>query len=357
MVEMGTPVELKPEKIACWLFISLATLVLLIYGKDFLIPVALAVFLSVLLHALRDALLKIPVLSGILNKKSATLLSIILIIVVNVSLAVLLTSQVEGFKDYIPVYEKNFSLMSEQLFSSLGLEQLPNSDWFSENIQFGGVLTWVGDSLSVVFSNFSLTLLFTAFLLSEDSKIPSKMAKLQKDPEQAQYVRKLCWDIARSINKYISMKTVVSALTGIASYIVLAWMGVHFAPLWALLIFFLNFIPTVGSIMGVIFPSVLSLVQFETLTPFIIVTSCLTLIQFVIGNIIEPAYFGKSLNLSSFVVLLALLFWGMVWGIVGMFLSVPMLVITSLVCQHIKGLQWISRLFSADGEFMDIDAK
>ncbi len=73
------------------------------------------------------------------------------------------------------------------------------------------------------------------------------------------------------MQRYIGMKTVVSALTGLVSYAVLAFVGIDFAALWALLILLLNFIPNIGSALGVLFPALLTLVQFDTLTPFLIV--------------------------------------------------------------------------------------
>ena len=148
------------------------------------------------------------------------------------------------------------------------------------------------------------------------------------------------------------MKTVVSLLTAIVSYVVLVFVGVDFAAIWALLVFFLNFIPTIGSIIGAVFPSLLALVQFDTLTPFLIVAIGLGGTQFIIGNIIEPAYMGRSLNLSSFMILLALSFWGLVWGLAGMFLAVPMMVMTGIVCAQFDGLRWVSVILSTDGKLV-----
>jgi len=91
------------------------------------------------------------------------------------------------------------------------------------------------------------------------------------------------------------------------------------------MLFFLNFIPNIGSVLGVIFPALVALVQFDTITPFILVVPGFGGAQFVIGNVVEPAYMGKSLNLGCFMILLSLTFWGSIRGIAGMFLSVPMI--------------------------------
>jgi AI-2 transport protein TqsA len=136
------------------------------------------------------------------------------------------------------------------------------------------------------------------------------------------------------------------------SYVILVLVGVDFAALWSLLIFFLNFIPNIGSALGVLFPALLTLIQFDTLTPFLIVAAGLGTAQFIIGNIIEPAYMGKSLNLSSFMILLSLSFWGAVWGLPGMFLSVPLMVVMAIACAHFVGLRWIAVMLSADGRLL-----
>ena len=110
--------------------------------------------------------------------------------------------------------------------------------------------------------------------------------------------------------------------------------------------------PTVGSLLGVIFPALLALVQFDTLGPFFVVTVGLGLAQFLIGSVFEPAVTGRTLNLSPFMVILSLTFWGALWGVPGMFLSVPLMVVTAIVCSHFAGLRWISVLLSSDGRLM-----
>ena len=96
----------------------------------------------------------------------------------------------------------------------------------------------------------------------------------------------------------------------------------------------------------------LTLVQFETLTPFVMVVVGLGATQFIIGNVVEPSLMGKSLNLSSFVIILALTFWGMIWGIPGMILCVPITVCIAIVCTHFDHLRGVAVLLSSDGQVM-----
>lgn len=121
---------------------------------------------------------------------------------------------------------------------------------------------------------------------------------------------------------------------------------------WALLIFVLNFIPNIGSIVATILPSLLALVQFDSLTPFLIVLFGIGTIQFVIGNILEPNLMGHRLNISPLVIVLSLVLWGYLWGVPGLFLGVPMMVILIIVLYHFEDTRWVVML-SRDGKLRD----
>ena len=167
---------------------------------------------------------------------------------------------------------------------------------------------------------------------------------------RAEEARSVLAAVSESVRRYISVKTGVSALTGVLCYVILRWLGVDFAATWALLIFFLNFIPNIGSIIGVALPALVALVQFDTLGPFVILVTSLTAINLAIGSVLEPMLMGHSLNLSPFAILLSLAFWGTIWGIVGMFLSVPIMVLVMIVCTHVPGWRWVAVLLSKDGQ-------
>jgi len=134
------------------------------------------------------------------------------------------------------------------------------------------------------------------------------------------------------------------------SYIILIFLGVDYSEFWAFLIFLLNYIPTVGSLIATIFPALLALIQFESFTYFLIVFVSIALIQFIIGNIIEPRLMGRSLNLSALVVLFSLALWGSIWGVVGMFLCVPITVILMIIFSNFEKTRPIAVLLSSNGK-------
>ncbi len=352
MAAATTQMTFDPARLAAWSIILAVSLSFLVLGKSFLIPLAIATLLWILLDAIRELLIQRTPLGKNLPGWSVTLLAITVVIVANYLVISVITSQSDEFQAAIPVYQTNFASLADGLASSLSVDELPTTQSLLDRLDFAALFSWLGDSVTALMSDIVLIAIYVGFLLAEERILPEKIARLQKDSDAAGQIQQLASNIAMSVQRYIGMKTLVSAVTGLVSYLVLILVGVDFAAIWALLIFFLNFIPNIGSVLGVAFPALLTLVQFDSLTPFVIVVVGLGGAQFLIGNVLEPAFMGKSLNMSSFMMILALSFWGMIWGLAGMFLAVPLMVVTGIVCSHFSGLRWISVMLSADGRLI-----
>ncbi len=331
------------------LLIILISLVLLYIGQDFLIPLVLAVMTWSLLDTLADHIEKIRLGTFKLPRKLALLLSIVALSSLLLLVYQILASQSQALEAAAPVYEENLNGILNDLVTWAGIEELPSSDQFLENVNLGSLLSWLGGSVGSLLSSLILVLIYTAFLFTEKPAMAKKLDALASNPDEASNMRDIFTQITTQVQSYIWMKTLVSLATGLLSYLILIWVGVDFAAVWALLIFMLNYIPNVGSILGVMLPALLTLVQFDTLTPFILIAVGLGAVQFTIGNIIEPSLMGKSLNLSSLMIILSLTFWGLLWGIPGMFLSVPIMVIITIVCAKFDSLRGIAVILSADG--------
>lgn len=142
----------------------------------------------------------------------------------------------------------------------------------------------------------------------------------------------------------------MSLLPTFASYAVMKAMALDLAEFWALLIFSMNYIPYIGAWLGVLVPTAVAAIQFGEVSPVLWLAGLLTIIQFTTGSIIEPRVMGRGLNLSPVVMLLGLVFWGTVWGIVGMFMAVPLMVVVMIVCSHVAATRPLAILISADGE-------
>jgi predicted PurR-regulated permease PerM len=160
--------------------------------------------------------------------------------------------------------------------------------------------------------------------------------------------------IDRDIRIYLRIKTTLAVVTSAIAYTVMAWVGVDFAGFWAVMVFFFYYIPTVGSILAIVAPALLTLVQFDHLTPFLIVLLGFGPIQVVMANVVEPAIMGRSLNLSPLVVIVSLMVWGTIWGVVGMFLCVPIMVVLLIVLAHFETTRPVAVLLSADGRIPEL---
>jgi len=351
------PFDFDPVRLAAWSVIAVATVTLLVIGKALLVPLAIAIFIWILLAAIKSLLVRMAPGRMHVPAWLANVVGILVIVASVYATIAVIIGQSEALAAAVPAYQANLTAMIASLKQSLNIVELPTTESLLSQLDLAAILSWIGDSVTALMSDVVLIAIYVGFLLAEEHILPAKIRRLHKDPEKAERISLLASDVSASIQRYIGMKTLVSLLTAIISYAVLGLVGVDFAIIWALLVFFLNFIPTIGSIVAVVFPALLTLVQFDTITPFLIVAIGLGGTQFVIGNVIEPAYVGKSLNLSSFMILLALSFWGTVWGLPGMFLAVPLMVMTGIVCAQFRGLRWIAVILSADGNFISSRTK
>ena len=303
-----------------------------------------------LLNALAGQLSRVHIASWQIPRWFALMLAIIMLLGMFLLVYQVLVSQAEALQLAAPTYQENFNIMLNQLLGRFGITELPASSMFLENVNVGSLLGWVGGSVGNLLTALVLMMIYTGFLFAEQHVMSRKLDALASDPEEAEKLHSVIKEIATQVQSYVWLKTLVSLTTGILSYLVLKWVGVDFAAVWALLIFLLNYIPNIGSILGVMLPALLTLVQFDTLLPFVIITLGLGAVQFTIGNLVEPALMGKSLNLSSFMIVLSLTFWGSLWGIPGMFLSVPIMVMLAIVCARFDSLRGIAVILSADGQ-------
>lgn len=208
----------------------------------------------------------------------------------------------------------------------------------------------IGGSLQNFASAATFTLIYLAFLFPASAVMKAKLDFIFRGKGQREAARDVLARIRESMERYLWVQTVMSLVITALTYVTLKIVGLENALFWSFLIFFLNYIPTIGSIAATVLTTAVALVQFPTLGPVIAVFSGVGFWQFAIGNFVQPRMTGESLNLSAVVVLLALSIWGLVWGIVGAFLAAPMTVMIMIVLAQFPSTRWIAILLSADGK-------
>jgi predicted PurR-regulated permease PerM len=193
------------------------------------------------------------------------------------------------------------------------------------------------------------------FLIAEDNLFSRKLTMLSIDPARIEGFRSIVRQVHGAVRTYLVVKTAMSLLTAILSYLLLLMFGVDFPILWAFIIFLLNYIPYIGSMLATLLPAAFAVFQFQSFAMFLWVFLAIQIVQVVVGNIIEPKVMGKTLNLSPLGVLLALTFWGIIWGITGMILSVPITSVMVIIASRFASTRFIAVMLSETGELPSLN--
>ena len=331
----------------------LVTLVfyLLVVGESLLLPLVIAIALWYLINTLARGFSRIevagfkfpmPVCLG------ASLLTFLLLIWALVNF---LSASADDVLDVAPIYQENLTrrLESVPFIDFAAFEERSLSELITDWIDIPSYATSIASSFAGILANGGLILIYLGFLFLEQGHFSNKISALVSNPDREDEAHRIITRIRDDIQKYISIKMFTSSLTGILSFTFLFTVGVDFAAVWGLLIFLLNFIPTVGSIVATIFPALIALAQSDGYTLFVLVLLGIGALQICIGNILEPRLMGSSFNLSPVVILLNLALWNAIWGIPGMFLCVPFLIIVAIVLSHFPQTRPVAIMLSSDG--------
>jgi predicted PurR-regulated permease PerM len=324
---------------ANWLLASLALLALLIIGRPLLVPLVFTILISAVLNAIVDVLLRFKLPRWLAWIGTLALLAAAIYLV-----TLIVAGQAADFAVQAPTYVANLERVVTQRLAPLRLG-IAIQDMFSRS-DIAGILTNVATTLGTSVLGIIEVLIFVGFLLVEQDDISAKVARLLATGGRHQETRGVLRTIVRQVQSYLGVCTILSAIMATGSYALLAVLGVQYAAFWSLLIFILTYIPTIGAV-AVVIPALMALVQFGTLGAPLLIIVVLGALHFVLMNIAATLILGQSLNLSPFSIILALMFWGLVWGIAGLFLAVPLTAAIAIICAHIDELRWVSLLLAA----------
>jgi predicted PurR-regulated permease PerM len=284
--------------------------------------------------------------------KPLIMIGLLLFIFICLSLfGLLLFIGVSSFIDNFPAYSENITRLVKSVLPSLKLpfldveKYLSSLDW--ENVFNPGQITALVSGTMGNFTNFVgnllLVLLLLMFMLGEKVSMINRIARTLS-AKRGEELQRIVAAIDARIQHYLFIKTLVSLVTASLAALILLVGRVDFIIFAALLVFFLNYIPTFGSLLSTIFPVLITFLRYGFCLRLVLVTASLMIMQFVMGNVIEPQIMGRSMNLSPIFILLSLIFWGWLWGVVGMFLAVP---ITSALKIIFEGIPRLKPLASA----------
>jgi len=330
-------------------FIGLVlTFYILFIGKTIIIPLVIAIIIWYIIIALTDFYKKIGIGHWSIPHWLALLFSLLTFVIIAWLFVGFVNSNVSEVIESAPTYQAKFQYLINDLNNRFNLEEKITFKQFSDYINISTLATTAAGIITTVAGFMSMIIIYVLFLLLEYHTFDWKIKALFPDKKNRKETKKLIDKISRDIKTYIKIKTFVSALTGITCYVILLLMGVQFAGFWAVLIFVLNYIPNVGSLIAVSLPTLFAVVQYD-ITHALILGILLVAVQITVGNFIEPRMMGKSLNLSPLVIIISLVVWGSIWGIVGMFLCVPIMVILNIILAKFDSTRPIAILLSSKG--------
>lgn len=345
--------ETAPARIGAFtgaLLIAALTFYLLIEGRELLIPLAVAIVIWYLLNALANFLDRIPVIGKKLPHWATLVGAVIIVLVAMALVAELISDNIAQVAAAAPAYQANFEKLIQGASRMAGFQETPDFARIADEINVRQLISGLAATVAGFAGSLGIVLIYVLFLLIEQGSFEKKLDALFPNAEKRQEVRVLLHRMQVQIQSYVAIKTLASVATGGISYIILLIVGVDFAAFWGFVIFLLNYIPTIGSLLGILLPTLLAVVQFATIGPVLAVAIGGGATQFLIGNVIEPRLMGTSLNISPLVVLISLAVWGTIWGLAGMFLSVPLTMIAIIIFSHFAATRPIAIILSGDGE-------
>jgi predicted PurR-regulated permease PerM len=315
--------------------------------RGILTPLALAVFLAVMIDGFARVLRsRLPVIS----ERAALILAIVLSVVLFGVSGLVIADNASTFVGQLVAYTPRLNNLIAQVAGLFGMEVPPTINELFAQLNVSAYLGDFAKGLQGFASDAFFILIYLGFIIASRRGFQRKVIGLF--PHQAERKEALAAfrRIRDGVERYLWVQTVTGLMIAVASWIAMVAVGLDNAVFWAFLIFIASYIPVIGGAVGILAPPIFALIQFETFWPAVILLAVLQAIQFVVGNIVLPRMQGDSLNMDPVVVLLSLAFWGLIWGMTGMFLSTPLTVMAMVILAQFDGARWLAVLLSADGQ-------
>ncbi len=304
----------------------------------------LAPFLFALLVAIAGAL---P-LRWLQNKKVPGWLAALMVAFLFCGILLLLgglaAQSVEGFTEALPGYKQDLQILFDRIQERLnpyGLELPSKLSQVDEGVAMG-ILTSLLQGVARSFSSVATAAVILVFLLLEAADYRVKFrAALSHTVDVGRFEK-----VTDDVQRYLFVKTVTSAVTGLLIGILCTVVGVDFPVLWGLVAFVLNYIPVVGSIIAAVPAVLLGCISLSWVAVFCLALGYIV-VNTAVSNFLEPQLMGRHLGLSPLIVFLSLVFWGWAWGPIGMFLSVPITMLVKILLENSDDLRWVAVLMGS----------
>jgi AI-2 transport protein TqsA len=330
---------------ARWMVIVVGAFVLLRELGPILKPLFLAILLGYVLLPIHLAVKKrVP---GRLSLVASGILSVIVIVLT----AIGIQATVNTLATEMPALSKKAIDMRDD-FLKYAADRFPQtSDAINEMAVSDGDLstreltTRLVSAAADTVTTAAVVGLYLLFLLLEAARFPDRVQRAFSEG-RAERILDTIAGINRGIAHFLTAKVKSSVILAVPVFVVLVVFGTRFALIWAVLTFFCNFIPYIGSVVGYSVPVLFALIQFGFGWEFLTIAILLLAIHATSASVVEPAVIGRAVGLSPLIILLALAFWGFLWGLTGMLLAVPLTVMLKIIAEHLDALKPVAKLVS-----------
>lgn len=340
--------SLKLVNFAAVIFITGFFVFILIQLQSILLPFFVAIIISFVF---------LPLYNFLNEKKIPSVVSIIIIVLLifvisNIS-SIFIYASINAIVNEFPVYEKKVIEFYDKLIVSLNLtpDEISSiqSSFDIKKLLMQGSLTnlisGILTNITALMGNYVLIMFYVIFMITESNSIVKRM-EIAFSEERNNVFKDTMKHIFEGLKDYFSGKTLLSFVQSILIGVFLWIMNVDFFFIWAFLFFLTDFIPNIGSLLATILVAAFTLLQFENIITPLIIVIVLIVIQNLKGNVIEPRIMGSKLDLSPLLLFFSLVFWGYVWGVVGMILSVPIMSMIKIILMNIPETKPIAILMS-----------
>lgn len=283
-------IAVDARQLASWLISAIVILGILVVGRPLLSPLAFAILIWAILNAMTEFLERLR-----LPRVLAWAMSLVLIAWVLYSIARVLANETDAIASEAPAY---FARLQHLAARALAFLHLGRGARLSDLFSTAGVAAMLGQmaaSAGAFLFTLAMIVVYVGFLLAEQRRLPEKLRRLQRNPARRDEAGQVIQAVARQVQTYLGVCTLLSAAMGLTAYVLLLVMHVSFAGFWALILFLATYIPTIGAA-AVLLPALMALLQFGEFTPFLIIAISLGAVHFVLANVVSTIMLGRTLN-------------------------------------------------------------
>lgn len=312
-------------------------------GQPVFAPLMFALFIVAIVWPVQGVLqTRIP-------KLVALLISMIVAIVTFGAFAYLTTWAFSHVGRYAVAEAGQFQVLYTQMTDWLAGHGIEVSDLWTEHFNVGWLLSAAQRVTTMLNGMLSFSLVVLIYIILGLLEVEPVVKRLRRMTNQtaAQVLLVGGAKVAAKYRRYMLVRSLMSAVTGVLVYGFILLCGLPLAREWGIIAFAFNYIPVIGPLLATVLPTLFAVAQFDTWQSAVLVFGALNLIQFLVGSYLEPRVAGNVLAMSPFLVLFAVFFWTWLWGLAGAFIGVPIVIAILTLCDQHPASRWVVEVFGA----------